>query len=101
MPFLLLVLILAGAFALAVTTQESKTLSPTLQLRSHGKEPPPDLFSSGFDLLDIVLVASVDGKFHALNRSSGHTLWSMSSIATTTSVSAPASLSPLIRTPHI
>jgi len=103
MPFLLLVFILAGAFALAVTTQESRALSHPFQLRSHGKasqEPPPDLLSSEFDLLDIVLVASVDGKFHALNRSSGHTLWSMSSIATTTSVSAPASLAPLIRTPH-
>ncbi|KAF8873807.1 hypothetical protein CPB84DRAFT_1817965 [Gymnopilus junonius] len=51
-------------------------------------------------LLDIVLVSSVDGKFHALNRTSGHVLWSMSSFATTTSVSAPSSLSPLIRTTH-
>ncbi|KAL4251074.1 hypothetical protein AB1N83_013743, partial [Pleurotus pulmonarius] len=30
-----------------------------------------------FDLLDIVLVAGVDGKFHAFNRSSGQAVWSM------------------------
>lgn len=34
-----------------------------------------------FDILDIVLVASVDGKLHALNRSSGHILWSTSTIS--------------------
>lgn len=103
MPILLFVLILAAAFALAVTPQESKALGHPLHLRSYGKtpqEPPPDLFSTDYDLLDIVLLASVDGKFHALTRGSGHTLWSMSSFATTTSVSAPASLAPLVRTSH-
>ncbi|PPQ92502.1 hypothetical protein CVT25_010335 [Psilocybe cyanescens] len=63
------------------------------------EEATPDL-SKDYDLLDIVLVASVDGKFHALKRSTGHILWSMSSFATTTSVSAPSSLSPLVRTTH-
>jgi serine/threonine-protein kinase/endoribonuclease IRE1 len=102
MPILLFVLIFAGALALAVTTQgqASKALGHPSQVRSYSKEPPPDLFSSEYDLLDTVLAASVDGKFHALSRSSGHTLWSMSSFATTTSVSAPASLAPLVRTPH-
>ncbi|TFK31956.1 hypothetical protein BDQ12DRAFT_744289 [Crucibulum laeve] len=52
------------------------------------------------ELLDIVLIASVDGKFHALNRTSGLKLWSMASFATTTSVSAPATLGPLVRTTH-
>ncbi|KII91735.1 hypothetical protein PLICRDRAFT_38574 [Plicaturopsis crispa FD-325 SS-3] len=47
-------------------------------------------------LLDIVLVASVDGKFHALNRTSGHTLWSMSSTS-----NAPSTLGPLVRTNHV
>ncbi|KAJ6588414.1 hypothetical protein B0H19DRAFT_205878 [Mycena capillaripes] len=51
------------------------------------------------ELLDIVLVASVDGKFHALNRTTGHTLWSMSSLTSSSrSTSTPA---PLIRTSHI
>lgn len=51
-------------------------------------------------LLDIVLVASVDGKFHALNRTSGHTLWSMAS-SPTFPASAPSTLGPLVRTNHV
>jgi serine/threonine-protein kinase/endoribonuclease IRE1 len=55
------------------------------------------------ELLEIVLVASVDGKFHALNRTTGHTLWSMSSFSSSSSmtVSPPSSLAPLVRTRHI
>jgi serine/threonine-protein kinase/endoribonuclease IRE1 len=54
---------------------------------------------SGEDLhlLDIVLVASVDGKFHALNRTSGQMLWSMSPLATFPN---PSSFAPLVRTIH-
>ncbi|KAI0717900.1 hypothetical protein C8T65DRAFT_571302 [Cerioporus squamosus] len=47
------------------------------------------------ELLDIVLVASVDGKLHALNRTSGASLWSMAS-----SGNAPAAFGPLVRTEH-
>lgn len=47
-------------------------------------------------LLDIVLVASVDGRFHALNRTSGQKLWSMSH----STHEAPSSLAPLVRTKH-
>ncbi|KAJ7507248.1 hypothetical protein B0H11DRAFT_196560 [Mycena galericulata] len=47
-------------------------------------------------LLDIVLVASVDGKFHALNRSTGHTLWS-----SLTSSGGSITLPPLVRTSHL
>jgi hypothetical protein len=50
------------------------------------------------EMLDIVLVASVDGKFHALNRVNGHVIWSMSSLHTTTP--ALAALSPLVQTDH-
>ena len=50
-------------------------------------------------LLDIILVASVDGKFHALNRTSGHTLWSMSASSAFPG-SAPPTLRPLVRTNH-
>ncbi|KAF8062248.1 other/IRE protein kinase [Lyophyllum atratum] len=65
--------------------------------------PTSDASSSTGDLalLDIVLVASVDGKFHALNRTSGHTLWSMSSFPSSTSISAPSTLAPLVRTTHV
>jgi hypothetical protein len=51
-------------------------------------------------LMDIVLLASVDGKFHALNRTSGQTLWSMSSSAFLSS-SVPSTLGPLVRTHHV
>ena len=51
------------------------------------------------ELLDIVLVASVDGKLHALNRTSGVTLWSLSS-SSASGDKIPSSLTPLIRTQH-
>ncbi|KAG2159369.1 uncharacterized protein EDB93DRAFT_1245174 [Suillus bovinus] len=47
-------------------------------------------------LHDIVLVASVDGRFHALNRTSGQKIWSMSH----TAHEVPSSLAPLVRTQH-
>ncbi|KAJ7507249.1 hypothetical protein B0H11DRAFT_2153641 [Mycena galericulata] len=53
------------------------------------------------ELLDIVLVASVDGKFHALNRTTGRTLWSMSSFEPARGVNQPSTLAPLVRTSHI
>jgi len=62
------------------------------RLPSH---PHPD---DDLDLLDIVLVASVDGKLHAFNRTSGHTLWSMSSGP---SKPTPSALAPLVRTVHV
>lgn len=52
--------------------------------------------SEDIHLLDIVLLASVDGKFHAVNRTSGHRLWSMSS----TGGDISPGLSPLVRTQH-
>ncbi|KAF8802390.1 hypothetical protein BYT27DRAFT_6766807 [Phlegmacium glaucopus] len=68
----------------------------------HTASSTPDISTiNDYNLLDIILVASVDGKFHALNRTSGATLWSMASFATTTSVSAPSSLAPLVRTQHV
>ncbi|KAJ7704317.1 hypothetical protein B0H17DRAFT_8100 [Mycena rosella] len=63
--------------------------------------PTPDPLGDS-ELLDIVLVASVDGKFHALNRTTGHTLWSMASFASSsTSVAQPSTLAPLVRTRHL
>lgn len=49
------------------------------------------------DLLDIVLVASVDGNLHALNRTSGHALWTISAAA---SSDTSPTLGPLVRTRH-
>ncbi|KAJ7135397.1 hypothetical protein C8R43DRAFT_1072529 [Mycena crocata] len=63
--------------------------------------PNPDPLGDS-ELLDIVLVASVDGKFHALNRTTGHSLWSMSSFTSSSnSISQPSTLAPLVRTSHI
>ena len=72
------------------------------------------------EVLNVVLVASVDGKFHALNRTTGSKLWSMpsslpphpSSSSSTTSASAPPTehdpaqavpsiLGPLVSTKHL
>jgi len=84
------------------------SLAEIISLRSPRSHALTNRFStqdaipdSNLDLLDIVLVASVDGKFHALNRSSGHILWSMSSSPSSTSISAPSTLAPLVRTTHI
>lgn len=52
-------------------------------------------------LLDIVLVASVDGKLHALNRTSGDILWSMSSFSSSSISSFTTALGPLVKTSHI
>ncbi|KAI0299431.1 hypothetical protein B0F90DRAFT_1728628 [Multifurca ochricompacta] len=58
------------------------------------------------EVLNIVLLASVDGKFHALNRSTGNILWSMPSSPPPSSSHRPAQpvpsiLEPLVSTKHI
>jgi len=66
---------------------------------------PPKATSVGtenkdeLELLNVVLLASVDGRFHAVNRTSGQTLWSMSSSAAPDLV--PSMLGPLVRTSHV
>ncbi|GJE93190.1 PKc-like and RNase Ire1 domain-containing protein [Phanerochaete sordida] len=68
-------------------------------VRSHEaySRPTGVVADSELELLDIVLVASVDGTLHALNRTSGTPLWSMS---TPVSGTFPPSLGPLVRTQH-
>ena len=72
--------------------------------RSLGSTASADESKDVLELLDIVLVASVDGKFHALDRGTGETLWSMPTTLTAdaagASASAPTSLQPLITTRH-
>lgn len=99
----MITLFVVGLFFLALVfaTQEQQALQLALVQRSFTPLSESSISTKDYDLLDIVLVASVDGKFHALNRTSGATLWSMSSFATTTSVSAPSSLAPLVRTQHV
>ncbi|KAJ7809386.1 hypothetical protein B0H14DRAFT_2608098 [Mycena olivaceomarginata] len=54
-----------------------------------GPVKQPDPLADNSELLDIVLLALVDGKFHALNRTIGHTLWSMSSSSSSSTVVSP------------
>ncbi|KAI0634225.1 hypothetical protein C8Q77DRAFT_1056189 [Trametes polyzona] len=77
--------------------------SPGKDLATHVNAVRDGQVFSGHDdleLLDIVLVASVDGKLHALNRTSGTTLWSMASSTSPDTASAPAAFGPLVRTEH-
>jgi serine/threonine-protein kinase/endoribonuclease IRE1 len=57
------------------------------------------------EVLNVVLVASVDGKFHALNRTNGGKLWSMPSSPPpsthNSSQTVPSILEPLISTKHL
>jgi serine/threonine-protein kinase/endoribonuclease IRE1 len=67
---------------------------------THPVRDHSDAHLDDLELLDIVLLASVDGKLHALNRTSGETLWSMTPSSHSSS-SGPAALSPLVRTDHV
>jgi serine/threonine-protein kinase/endoribonuclease IRE1 len=64
-------------------------LIPPLGSQNYGSQGSNDL-----EILNIVLLASVDGNLHALNRSTGTVLWSMSS----NSPNSPSTLGPLVRT---
>lgn len=74
-------------------------LAPRVNVhRSHdGRARAAGGLEETLELLDVVLVASVDGNLHALNRSTGVPLWSMSSSPSGT---VPSSLGPLVRTQH-
>ncbi|KAA1471953.1 kinase-like protein [Dentipellis sp. KUC8613] len=69
---------------------------------------PGDAEDDHLELLDIVLLASVDGKFHALNRATGEHLWSMPSTTSFTSTELQSdaartvlsTLQPLVSTQH-
>ena len=61
--------------------------------------------SGELEVTGVCVLASVDGKLHALNRTSGQTLWSMhptSSRSTTTElpIPSPSAVGPLVRTHH-
>ncbi len=75
-----------------IPTNEHFRFLPPLQ-SAHGDS------AENLELLDICVVASVDGKLHALNRTSGYVVWSMTS--STASSSPPEAFSPLVRTHHV
>lgn len=104
----LLLLVVAGSVADSITLRRDPA-------RSHLGLPPlpsADGNDDGLELVPIVLVASVDGKFHALNRTTGMKIWSMPSTTTVatpsevvtgdeTAVAPPSTLDPLISTKHV
>jgi serine/threonine-protein kinase/endoribonuclease IRE1 len=101
---------LAETISLSSLRDRSGSVSTNVDIHGRRQIPvayrflPPATGGTGSDdddenqLLDIVLVASVDGKFHALDRTSGHRLWSMSSSSAS---STPPGLAPLVRTTHV
>ncbi|KAL6309426.1 hypothetical protein BKA93DRAFT_821733 [Sparassis latifolia] len=92
---LFLTLGLCSARHILPRTSAVTELSAHVELAHEGNHFLPLSVKDESDLLDIALVASVDGKLHALNRTSGDTLWSMASTPTD-----PATLGPLVRTQH-
>ncbi|KAJ7638294.1 hypothetical protein FB45DRAFT_902455 [Roridomyces roridus] len=91
-------ILLALAFACCA---ELLDLRPHSRVSSLSDRPRDTPSSDPSELLDIVLLASVDGKFHALNRTTGQNMWSMGSFGTSGGVSQPSALAPLVRTSHI
>ena len=104
LPFFIFALV-SISLVVGVANSDSHSLAlrkRTVPLDDYPLHQPSAFISSGeqdeaLQLLDIVLLASVDGKFHALNRTSGHTLWSMASSST---AETPSTLGPLVRTAH-
>jgi serine/threonine-protein kinase/endoribonuclease IRE1 len=60
---------------------------------------PSDPDVSDVELLDVVVLASVDGKLHGLNRTTGRTLWSMADDPGSLHPS-PSTFDSLVRTQH-
>lgn len=119
--FLLLAIFFSSVFIQIFSLRSENSLSGTLVGHIHPQQQPHhrpyqhyapraqlevDTFDE-IDLLDIVLLASVDGKLHALNRTSGYILWSMGPYTPSSTKSGsgpsygPGALSPLVRTSHI
>lgn len=89
--FFFLAVAVAHSVALHRDVLDTRHASWTRKATLGGDANAPDV-----KLFDIVLVASIDGSFHAINRTSGQRLWSMSAAAS----DIPSSLAPLVRTKH-
>ncbi|KAF8270034.1 hypothetical protein EI94DRAFT_1659334 [Lactarius quietus] len=100
-------LLLSIFFVLATVLAETVTLRRDVGLYEHGLDPARPQSTTTDDtleVLNVVLVASVDGKFHALNRTTGGKLWSMPSSPSSShnsSQTIPSILEPLISTEHL
>ncbi|KAF8584577.1 kinase-like protein [Ramaria rubella] len=114
-PILLLLTLLAACIGADPSITDSvSTLSTrirkrrndvlTAQYRFASPEQSPDSLQldpavEEFELLDIVILSSVDGKLHGLNRTTGRTLWSMTGDPGS-SQSSPSTFDSLVRTQH-
>ena len=101
LPFLLAIPFL---FALA----ESVAFRPDITIHQNtlnALQFLPTNDDNTLQVLNVVLVASVDGKFHALNRSTGAKLWSMPSSPPSSLHDSPkpvpSILEPLVSTKHL
>ena len=109
-PFFLLPIFFLLATVLAQTVtlrRDVGVYEPGLDaLHHHTSRGHSTTADDPLEVLNVVLVASVDGKFHALNRTNGGKLWSMPSSpppSTThdSSKTVPSILEPLISTKHL
>lgn len=79
-----------------VTSLSQPSLSDLHFISPPYADPPLDGETETVELLDTVLVASVDGRFHAIDRTTGKLRWSMSSSDESNMQSVPG-LGPLVR----
>lgn len=70
-------LLLLSSFLTFVTTSRSAEYQPSFNGPSSLLQRRAEAADDRLALLDTVLLASVDGKFHALNRTTGRVKWSM------------------------
>ena len=105
-----IVFVLATVLAQTVTVRRDVDLyEPGLDTAHHyssrSKRAHSTTADDALEVLNVLLVASVDGKFHALNRTNGGKLWSMPSSPPSTkhdaSQTVPSILKPLISTKHL
>jgi serine/threonine-protein kinase/endoribonuclease IRE1 len=96
--------VLATVLAETVTVRRDVGLyEPGLDAPHHTPRAQSTTADDTLEVLNVVLVASVDGKFHALNRTNGGKLWSMPSSPPSSAhnSSVPSILEPLISTKHL
>ena len=99
--FIFLFALFAGICVAEVISlrQPAENRITDLATRVHARrahEPLGSGVNEPLDLLDVVLVASVDGSLHALNRTSGVALWTIAS----TAGDSPSTLGALVSTRH-
>ncbi|KAI0052372.1 kinase-like protein [Auriscalpium vulgare] len=110
-PFFLHISLFLVSILLVSTWAETIAVRRDLGLSVENHFLPPragtDHIDDNLELLNVVLVASVDGKFHALDRTTGEKLWSMPSAPVPTPNGNPQSgqsqpyfLQPLVSTRH-